>query len=69
MKTEYRELEKLFSVIREASRVCLFPHVDPDGDTLGSTLALQSLVKRMGKPVQIVMENPPPERMKLYAGI
>ncbi|MBN1776981.1 MAG: bifunctional oligoribonuclease/PAP phosphatase NrnA [Clostridiales bacterium] len=69
MKTNNREQrEKLFSAIEAARRVCIFPHIDPDGDTLGSSLALQSLVERLGKPVRIVMENPPPEKMNFMPG-
>jgi len=69
MKTNNREqTEKLFSAILSAQRVCIFPHIDPDGDTLGSALALQSLVKRMGKPAQIVLSAPPPERMSFMPG-
>ena len=69
MKTEFREqIEKLFAAIEKAQRVCIYPHVDPDGDTLGSALALQSLVKRLGKPVQVVMENPPPDKMNFMPG-
>ncbi len=70
MKTDNRvEMDKLFSAIRAAGRVCIFPHIDPDGDTLGSALALQSLITRLGKPVTVVLDGPPPERLNFMPGV
>ena len=62
------QMDKLFAAIKDAHQVCIFPHIDPDGDTLGSSLALQSLIRRLGKPVQVVLENPPPEKMNFMPG-
>jgi bifunctional oligoribonuclease and PAP phosphatase NrnA len=69
MKTNRRELvAQLFAAIEKAPRVCIFPHIDPDGDTLGSALALQSLVNRMGKPAQVVLASLPPDKMNFMPG-
>lgn len=69
MKTSSPEqIRTLLAAIGAASSVCVFPHIDPDGDTLGSALALQSLIRRMGKPVQIVLAAPPPERLSFMPG-
>jgi phosphoesterase RecJ-like protein len=69
MKTDKREqMEQLFSAILSAQRVCIFPHIDPDGDTLGSALALRSLVMRLNKPAKVVLPGPPPERMNFMPG-
>lgn len=38
----------------------IMAHVSPDGDTLGSSLALFCALGRMGKKVQVVCENPVP---------
>jgi len=64
----HQETGKLFEAIEHAQRVCIFPHIDPDGDTLGSALALQSLVRRLGKPTQIVLAAAPPERLNFMPG-
>jgi len=61
-------MRALLAAIDAARFVCIFPHIDPDGDTLGSALALQSLIKRMGKPVQIVLAAPPPDRLNFMPG-
>ncbi len=69
MKTDNRaEIERLFSTIRAAKTVCIFPHIDPDGDTLGSALALRSLILRMGKPANVILEGQPPERLNFMPG-
>ncbi len=69
MKTNSREaMDRLFAAMEDAHQVCIFPHIDPDGDTLGSSLALQSLVKRLGKPVQVVLDARPPERLNFLPG-
>ncbi|HEX9969625.1 MAG TPA: bifunctional oligoribonuclease/PAP phosphatase NrnA [Acidimicrobiales bacterium] len=44
------ELEHAAEVIRGASSVALACHVGPDGDALGSTLALHHLCRAYGKP-------------------
>ena len=38
----------------------LIAHISPDGDTLGSSLALYCGLKRLGKTVRVVCENPVP---------
>lgn len=69
MQTDKRgQIEKLFAAVDQAQRVCIYPHIDPDGDTLGSALALQSLIRRLGKPAQVVMETTPPEKMNFMPG-
>ncbi|MBQ7279003.1 MAG: bifunctional oligoribonuclease/PAP phosphatase NrnA [Clostridia bacterium] len=42
----------------------LFAHVSPDGDTLGSNLALQALLQQMGKSALVCCDHPVPH---LYA--
>lgn len=68
MKTDNGAADRLFSAIREARRICIIPHIDPDGDTLGSALALQSLIARLGKPAQVVLDGQPPERLSFMPG-
>jgi bifunctional oligoribonuclease and PAP phosphatase NrnA len=44
------DLDRAADVIRDASSVALACHVGPDGDALGSMLALHHLCRSMGKP-------------------
>lgn len=42
----------------------LASHVNPEGDSVGSLLALESLLRRLGKKTQIVCESPFPVRFQ-----
>ena len=50
--------------LREHTDFLLIAHVAPDGDTLGSCLALQRLLAQMGKQARVVCDDPVPH---LYA--
>ena len=52
------------SFLKEHESFLLVAHVAPDGDTLGSCLALQGLLKQLGKQAQIICDDPMPH---LYA--
>lgn len=43
--------------IDEAKTVACVCHVNPDGDALGSTLALSAWMKRLGKECRVVVPN------------
>ena len=47
--SERYQFNELLSAIQNAGSILLFPHVSPDGDTLGSSGALCSALRRMGK--------------------
>ncbi|MDD3920326.1 MAG: bifunctional oligoribonuclease/PAP phosphatase NrnA [Eubacteriales bacterium] len=57
------QLSNLLSAIGEADSILLFPHISPDGDTLGSTLAMKMLLMRLHKPVTIILDDVPPENL------
>ena len=46
--------------LREHNRFLLIAHVSPDGDTLGSCLALQKLLGQLGKEAQVICDDPVP---------
>ena len=54
----------LINFIREQNEITLIAHISPDGDTLGSALAVYLLLTRMGKKCEVVCDNPVP---KIYA--
>lgn len=41
--------EKILELLKNARNIALFTHSRPDGDAIGSTLALKSALERMGK--------------------
>jgi len=49
--------DEIISVINNANKIALFPHIDIDGDALGSCLALYIALKRISKNVEIFIEE------------
>lgn len=47
-----------------ASRVLILSHVKPDGDAVGSLLGLGLAVRRLGKPVTLVLEDGVPDAFR-----
>lgn len=49
--------DEVLSAVASAGSVLLFCHVSPDGDTLGSALALKLRLTRMGKQAQVLVDG------------
>ncbi len=49
MSTKYQEAPKIQELLKTASRVLIMQADNPDGDSLGSALALEQIVHDMGK--------------------
>lgn len=54
-------LDRVAELIQGARRILLLSHVAPDGDAIGSLLALSSLLAARGKEVTAACEDPVPE--------
>jgi phosphoesterase RecJ-like protein len=52
------------ALIREHQRFVLSTHVNPDGDAIGSELALASLLRALGKDVMIINSDPTPRHYR-----
>lgn len=50
--------QKILEAIREHEHFVLMTHVQPDGDAIGSLLALADILKRMGKRVFAYIDEP-----------
>lgn len=57
----WQDFERLVS---EAERVLITTHVRPDGDALGSELAMADLLLQKGKEVEIFNASPTPDRYR-----
>ncbi|HET8587372.1 MAG TPA: DHH family phosphoesterase [Candidatus Limnocylindria bacterium] len=55
--------------IREATRVSIFCHENPDADTLGAGLAIRFAAERLGKPAEVVCSDPPPPFLAFLPGV
>ena len=61
--TEYPQMNELLAAIRKACRIILFSHISPDGDTLGSALALQIVMERIGKQTFLILDGTIPSAL------
>ena len=60
--------EGMIEVLRKAPKVALFSHVSPDGDCIGSMLALGLALEKMGKEVSFYNPNPVPSYLAFLPG-
>ena len=55
--------QQVLSAVQAADSVLLFCHVSPDGDTLGSALALRLRLTAMGKSVRLLVDGEVPSNL------
>lgn len=53
----------LLSAVKAADSVLLFCHVSPDGDTIGSALALKMVLERLRKRVIVILDGVVPDSL------
>ncbi|HBB66044.1 MAG: hypothetical protein A2X28_07455 [Elusimicrobia bacterium GWA2_56_46] len=58
-----QEFKKLEEIIVAGGSFFLAGHLNPDGDTLGSMLAISSVLRRLGKKVYLFSSDPVPENL------
>ncbi|ODA40695.1 bifunctional oligoribonuclease/PAP phosphatase NrnA [Desulfosporosinus sp. BG] len=61
-------MEEMVEVLRKASTVALFSHVSPDGDCIGSMLAIGLALEKMGKEVSFFNPDPVPTYLTFLPG-
>ena len=52
-------MNNIISEIKKSNNIVLLCHNNPDGDAVGSTLAMYHILRKLGKEVDIVIENVP----------
>lgn len=62
-------LARITAALREGERFVLASHVRPDGDSIGSQLALAHALGSLGKTVRIVNHDPPPAYLRTLPGV
>ncbi len=63
------EVTKFARLVAETHRFCLTTHVHPDGDGLGSLLALGETLKNQGKEVVLFVDDEIPPQYRRLPGI
>ena len=50
-------MKSIRSYIQNANKVAIFTHQSPDGDAMGSSLAMYHYVQSLGKNAQVIVPN------------
>ena len=67
--TEVSVRARIADEIRKRQRFVLSSHVRPDGDAIGSQLAMAFALWQLGKEVRLVNYDPPPTPMMVFPGV
>jgi bifunctional oligoribonuclease and PAP phosphatase NrnA len=67
--TESDTLQRAAEEIRRRRRFVIAPHVRPDGDAIGSQLAMAYALRALGKEARIVNRDPPPLPLLSFPGV
>src|SRR5512145_1325399 len=67
--TESDTLQRAAEEIRRRRCFVLASHVRPDGDAIGSQLAMAFALRRLGKEVRIVNRDPAPPPLLVFPGV
>jgi phosphoesterase RecJ-like protein len=59
-----RNLRGVIQALEDSRRVLICSHVEPDGDSIGSQLALAEFLDSLGKEARIVNQDPVPSRYR-----
>ena len=65
---EKKTIKDLAQLIDRCGNIILICHVKPDGDAIGSTLALDHVLSALGKKVQIISPDSPPRSLRFLPG-
>ncbi len=61
-------IQDTLKAIMGAQRIILCAHLQPDGDTIGSLLAMKALLERLGKEVTAICHDPVPKNLHILNG-
>ena len=62
-------IEPVAAALQDGTRFVLSSHARPDGDSIGSQLALTHTLRALGKTVRIVNHDPPPAYLGTLPGV
>jgi bifunctional oligoribonuclease and PAP phosphatase NrnA len=69
MTTTSPEIQKIVEAVRAGQRFVLSSHSRPDGDSIGSQLAMAYALREMGKEATVVNADPAPAPMMAFPGV
>jgi len=56
------QLQEIKKALKQAERIAIFTHTNPDGDALGSSFAMKAVLTALGKQAVLFLETDIPER-------
>jgi bifunctional oligoribonuclease and PAP phosphatase NrnA len=68
MKSHPKVIDRILDKIRQSQTICVVGHVRPDGDCIGSQLALSLALRKQGKEVFCWNEDPVPHKYAFLDG-
>jgi phosphoesterase RecJ-like protein len=69
MTTINPDLQQIVNAIRSRERFVLSSHARPDGDSIGSQLAMAYALRELGKQVVVVNADPAPPPLQQFPGV
>jgi len=69
MTTTVPEVQQIVDAIRARQRFVVSSHERPDGDSIGSALAMAYALRALGKAVRVVNRDPAPPPMQAFPGV
>jgi phosphoesterase RecJ-like protein len=69
MTTINPDLQQIVDAIRSRERFVLSSHARPDGDSIGSQLAMAYALRDLGKQVVVVNADPAPPPLQQFSGV
>ena len=63
------ELSRIVDAIRAGRKFLISSHVRPDGDAVGSSLAMAYALRALGKDARVVFKDPAPEQLQPFPGV
>lgn len=69
MTTTVPELQQIVDAIRVRRRFVVCSHARPDGDSIGSALAMSYALRALGKTVRVVGSDPAPAPIQAFPGV
>ena len=67
-KLDRLSLGRLWEIIRESRTVTMVSHTHPDGDAVGSSVAMCAWMSSMGKDAAVMLPTPVPESLSFVCG-
>lgn len=67
--TEKAEVARIAQVIRAGRRFVISSHARPDGDAVGSSMAMALALRALGKEARVAFSDPVPEPLRAFPGV